>query len=143
VEWVAECKKLNLTIKAKDALEAIAAFQGTQAEPQDSQRQKFTLEPLEHFINALAEFIVATDQVYFHFLFYFSLAYYVCLQPLSIMESKEFQKLLLLLRGSLQEKDIPYHTTMRIHILELQKEQAEDMSDQMLVSLLNLLLILN
>jgi hypothetical protein len=140
MEWVAECKKLNLTIKAKDALEAIAAFQGTQAEPQDPQRQQFTPE---HFVNALAEFIVATDQVYFHFQFYFSLAYYVCLQPLSIMESKEFRKLLLLLRGSLQEKDIPHRTTMRTRILELQKEQAEDMSDQMLVSLLNLLLILN
>ena len=88
MEWVAECKKLNLTIKAKDALEAIAAFQGTQAEPQDPQRQQFTPE---HFVNALAEFIVATDQVYFHFQFYFSLAYYVCLQPLSIMESKEFR----------------------------------------------------
>ena len=56
------------------------------------------------------------------------------------MESKEFRKLLLLLRGSLQEKDIPYCTTMRTRILELQKEQAEDMSAQMLVSLLNLLL---
>jgi len=119
VDWVAECQKLNLTIKAKDALEAIAAFQGTQAEPQDPQRLQFTLE---HFVNALAEFIVATDQVYFHFLFYFSLTYYVCLQPLSIMESKEFRKLLLLLRGSLQEKDIPHRTTMRTCILELQKE---------------------
>jgi len=56
------------------------------------------------------------------------------------MESKEFRKLLLLLRGSLQEKDIPHHTTMRTCILEPQKEQAEDMSAQMLVSLLNLLL---
>ena len=54
------------------------------------------------------------------------------------MESKEFRKLLL--RGSLQEKDIPHRTTMRTRILELQKEQAEDMSAQMLVSLLNLLL---
>ena len=56
------------------------------------------------------------------------------------MESKEFRKLLLLLRGSLQEKDIPHRTTMRTRILELQKEQAKDMSAQMLVSLLNLLL---
>jgi hypothetical protein len=43
------------------------------------------------------------------------------------MESKEFRNLLLLLRGNLQEKDIPHRTTMRTRILELKEEQAEDM----------------
>ena len=66
--WIAECERLNLTIKAKDALEAIAKFQGSQPGPQDQQRPQFTPEC---FVNTLAEFIVATDQVYFHFYFYF------------------------------------------------------------------------
>ena len=64
--WIAECERLNLTIKAKDALEAIAKFQGTQPGPQDQQRPQFTPD---RFINALAEFIVATDQVFFTFTF--------------------------------------------------------------------------
>jgi hypothetical protein len=59
------------------------------------------------------------------------------------MESKEFRNLLLLLRGNLQEKDIPHHTTMQTRILELKEEQAEDMSAKMLVSLLSLLFTLN
>jgi hypothetical protein len=62
-DWVAECKKLNLTIQAKDALEAIAKLQGTELEPQVQQRPHFTLE---RFVDALAEFVVATDQVYFN-----------------------------------------------------------------------------
>jgi hypothetical protein len=59
------------------------------------------------------------------------------------MESKEFRNLLLLLKGNLQEKDIPHRTIMRTRILELKEEQAEDMSAKMLVSLLSLLFTLN
>ena len=59
------------------------------------------------------------------------------------MESKEFRNLLLLLKGNLQEKDIPHRTIMRTCILELKEEQAEDMSAKMLVSLLSLLFTLN
>jgi len=66
--WIADCERLNLTIKAKVALEAIAKFQGSQPEPQDQQRPQFTPEC---FVNTLAEFIVATDQVHFYFYFYF------------------------------------------------------------------------
>jgi hypothetical protein len=55
---------MNITIKAKDAVEAIAKFQGTQLEPQAQKRPCFTLEC---FVDAIAEFIVATDQVYFNF----------------------------------------------------------------------------
>ena len=59
-DWLSECEKLQIRITAKDALAAIAAFQGTRTESQTQQRPKFTQE---HFIDALAEFIVATDQV--------------------------------------------------------------------------------
>jgi hypothetical protein len=62
-DWVAECKKLNLTIQAKDALDAIAKLHGIQLESQVQQRPHFTPQ---HFVDALAKFIVATDQVYFN-----------------------------------------------------------------------------
>jgi hypothetical protein len=50
------------------------------------------------------------------------------------VEAKEFRNLLLLLKGDLQDKDIPHYTTIRKRILELQKEQAESLSADMLVS---------
>ena len=58
------------------------------------------------------------------------------------MDAKEFRKLLLLLRENLQDSNIPHRTTMRSCIMELQKEQAENISNQMLVSQLDLFLIL-
>ena len=64
-EWLAECARLKISIKAKEALEAIAAFQSFKPGSQTQQRQEFTQE---HFINALIEFIVATDQVFFFLL---------------------------------------------------------------------------
>jgi len=50
------------------------------------------------------------------------------------VEAKEFRNLLLLLKGDLQDKDIPHSTTIRKCILELQKEQAESILADMLVS---------
>ena len=58
--WLSECKRHDITIIAKDALEAIAAFRGVAFESQTQPRPQFTPTG---FINALAEFIVATDQV--------------------------------------------------------------------------------
>jgi hypothetical protein len=57
------------------------------------------------------------------------------------VDGKEFRRLLLLLKGDLEEKDIPYCTTMQKCILELQQEQIEKLSDNMPVSLFNLLFI--
>jgi hypothetical protein len=67
--WLGECKRLNITITARDALEAIAAFQGVRFESQTQPRPQFTPT---NFINALAEFIVATDQVRLKHLIYFT-----------------------------------------------------------------------
>lgn len=70
-EWLAECKRLNVTITSEKALAAIATFYGLkQPGSQTLPRPQFTSES---FINALAEFIVATDQVclkYFCFIYY-------------------------------------------------------------------------
>ena len=59
-EWTAECKRLGISITAKDAIDAIAAYQGIRLDTQTQSRPQFT--PVR-FINALVEFIVATDQV--------------------------------------------------------------------------------
>ena len=59
-EWIAECNRLGVTITAKDAVEAIAAHQGITPETQTQTRQQYTPT---RFINALAVFITATDQV--------------------------------------------------------------------------------
>jgi hypothetical protein len=69
-EWVSECKKENITIKAEAALEAIAAQQGITRNSNNSPCPQFSPEA---FTNALVDFIVATDQVLiiFSFLFFF------------------------------------------------------------------------
>lgn len=59
-EWIAECSRRNITITAKEALEAIAAHRGIRPETQTQSRPQFTQT---RFINSLVEFIVATDQV--------------------------------------------------------------------------------
>jgi hypothetical protein len=63
-EWSDECDQLQVTIKSKDALRAVAAHRGVRAESQTQQRPKFTPE---NFVNALAEFLVVSDQVCFSF----------------------------------------------------------------------------
>jgi hypothetical protein len=60
--WIAECKKLGIRITAKEAVEVITAHQGGTSDHQAPPRPQFTPE---RFIDALAEFIVATDQVFY------------------------------------------------------------------------------
>ena len=65
-EWVSECKRLNITIKADAGLEAIALHKGENPRTQASHP---SYSP-ELFLNALIGFIVATDQVLFFFLYF-------------------------------------------------------------------------
>jgi len=65
-EWVSECKRLNITIKADAGLEAIALHEG---ENPRTQASRPSYSP-ELFLNALIGFIVATDQVLFFFLYF-------------------------------------------------------------------------
>ena len=69
-DWVDECKEQGISIKAKDALEAIAASQGVRPNSEAPPRPKFTQSK---FLDALAEFIVSTDQVCLKTLDYFIL----------------------------------------------------------------------
>ncbi len=59
-DWAEECKEQGISIKAKDAIEAIAASQGVRPNSEAPPRPKFTQS---NFLDALAEFIVSTDQV--------------------------------------------------------------------------------
>jgi len=138
--WIAECKRLGIHITAKKAVEVITAHQGVTPNHQALLRLQFTSE---HFIDALAEFIVATDQVLFIFIFIFIFTNHIYLQPISIVDSKEFRSLLLLLKKDLEEKDIPHCTTMTKRILKLHQQQVEHLSNQMLVSIVTLLIILS
>jgi hypothetical protein len=67
-DWVDGCKELGISIKAKDAVEAIAASQGVRPNSEAPPRPKFTQS---NFLDALAEFIVSTDQVCLDYLFLF------------------------------------------------------------------------
>jgi len=67
-DWVDKCNEQGISIKAKDAVEAIAAFQGVRPNSEAPPRPKFTQS---NFLDALAEFIVSTDQVCLKTLDYF------------------------------------------------------------------------
>ncbi len=59
------------------------------------------------------------------------------------MDSNEFRSLLLLLKGDLQEKNISHHTTITQWVLDMNKEHIKHLSDQMLVNLSILLIVLS
>jgi hypothetical protein len=61
-EWASECKRKNLTVKSEAGLEALANYEGKN--PQS--KAVYPEYTPELFIDALTDFIVATDQV-FHF----------------------------------------------------------------------------
>jgi hypothetical protein len=67
-EWISECQKCNITVKAEAGLEAIALFQGEDPKPQGPPLAQYSPE---HFINALTDFIIATDQVFYFIYFIF------------------------------------------------------------------------
>jgi hypothetical protein len=59
------------------------------------------------------------------------------------VDFKEFRNLLLLLKGDLQERDIPHRTTITKRILELNQEHIDYLSNQILVSFSILLIVLS
>jgi hypothetical protein len=65
-EWVEECKKQGITIKSANALKALAAHHGDISNSEGPSRSQYTVEL---FVDALTDFIVATDQVYCFSLF--------------------------------------------------------------------------
>jgi hypothetical protein len=78
-KWVSECKRLNITIKAEAGLEALALHEGENPKTEAS-RPSYSSEL---FINALTDFIVATDQVFFLFLcFFLLLIFFISLSAL-------------------------------------------------------------
>jgi hypothetical protein len=66
-DWVAQCTSLGLTIKGKEAQEAVAALTGSSIKSQVQPRPKYTPEAL---VDALVKLIVANDLVS-HYLFIF------------------------------------------------------------------------
>ena len=67
-EWVKECQRLKIDLRGKEGEEATARFTGLPVERQDEACIPFTQD---NFLDALVQFIVATDQVFFFFLFFF------------------------------------------------------------------------
>lgn len=95
----------------------------------DGPREKFTLATFQQY---LVNFITSDDQVgadcrliddpltIFH-------------QSINVVESPYFRRLLLLLRESLQEKDIPHRTKMRELIMESWEAYIETLKEELAV----------
>ena len=67
-EWVKECQRLKIVLRGKEGEEALARVTGHPVEHQAVARTPFTQD---NFLDALVQFIVATDQVFFLFSFFF------------------------------------------------------------------------
>ena len=65
-EWVKECQDLKITLRGKEGDEAMARFTGVPVDRLAEARTPFTPD---NFLDGLVQFIVATDQVCFSFLF--------------------------------------------------------------------------
>jgi hypothetical protein len=82
-EWVKECQNLKIGLRGKEGEEAVARVTGVPVEHQAEARTPFTPD---NFLDALVQFIVVTDQVfffsiifpYFYFYFYFFSGYKDC-----------------------------------------------------------------
>jgi hypothetical protein len=69
-KWIASCEKLNISVTAAAALEAIRQFRKEPATTSlESERPKYSKEA---FTDALVDFIVGDDQVCFLFIFIYN-----------------------------------------------------------------------
>ena len=64
-EWIEECEKLDITITGKQAQEAIAKYKGVSIQQQTEACMPFSKNNL---LDAIANFIVVTNQVFFIYL---------------------------------------------------------------------------
>jgi hypothetical protein len=67
-EWVRECQKQNIPLRGKEGEEALAKVTGVSVDRQAEARVPFTQD---NFLDALVQFVVATDQVFFFFFLLF------------------------------------------------------------------------
>lgn len=81
-----------------------------------AQRIPFSTKDLAKMIVKL---IVAQDLVCFIILVCLNYKFiYICIQSLNLIESREFRDLLLFLRETLNDQDIPHRTKLRSLIIE-------------------------
>lgn len=71
-EWVSGCKELGIVPRGKEGEEAMAKVMGLPVQDLAEARETFSQQA---FINALVQFIVATNQV-FHFIYLFSFYFF-------------------------------------------------------------------
>lgn len=67
-EWVQACREKNIDLRGKEGEEALAKVTGVPVDRQAEAQVPFTQD---NFLDALVQFIVATDQVLFFFSFSF------------------------------------------------------------------------
>ena len=90
-EWVEACQEQkNIALRGKEREEALAKVSGVTVNCQAEAWPPFTQD---NFLDALVQFIVGTDQVFYSFpLFFFVLKFF-----LGVDEKEEFHRLCLLL----------------------------------------------
>lgn len=76
--WVSGCDELGIKIKAKSAQAALDGYRKGKGQPTGRMPQERTSYSREAFVDAIIEFIVGDDQVYF------SIVLYSCIDEISL-----------------------------------------------------------
>ncbi|KZT25935.1 hypothetical protein NEOLEDRAFT_1199686, partial [Neolentinus lepideus HHB14362 ss-1] len=115
--WIQACDKLQISIKAKEALKAVADYRRRQGQApvSDSMQMRRPFSDAA-FLDAIVEFIVANDQ------------------SINVIECPQLRGIFLMLREELNDSDIPHRTTVRNRILEIWDEYLEELASEMEVS---------
>ena len=86
-EWVSECQKLGIVLKGKEGEEAFAQFTGLPVQHQAEARIPFSQVT---FLDALMQFIIGTDQVFFLLYEYFSSFNLIFFSPCELWRERSF-----------------------------------------------------
>jgi hypothetical protein len=100
-EWTNELTKRNITVKAKAGLKALADYQG---KPLDSQAPPRPSYSPELFVDTIVDFVVATDQVFLYFHFYFYCTKYFISSLLALWITRNFVHSVFYLKKILRRK---------------------------------------
>ena len=124
---------MNISITARDAVEAIREFHNLPPPAPNSKSNEHPEYSKEAFIEAIVEFIVGDDQVCSYFLTYYTIWICKLLQSLNIIESSHLHKIFLMLWKELKESDIPGRTTIRNRIEKIYIQHLEELAEELKV----------
>jgi hypothetical protein len=135
--WISSCDRLKIPVTAKAVQDAVCDYRTRQGQihSQSSSTDPITRSPFsqEAFVNAIMNFIIADDQVWFYV---YSIPINITdnfLQSINVIESPQLRAIFLMLREELKDSDIPHRTSLRQRILDVWNDHLDKLQEEMAV----------